>query len=328
VTTEPALRPHIITRSRRRRPRLVCIGDLMLDVVARVDGGIEPGTDVPGTIRFRGGGSACNTARVFAALGARSTVIGAIGASDDLGRKLVAALRLAGVTVHAVRVVGASPRLVALISPSGERSFVTDRGVADLLPVASIRTSWVERADAIHVPAYSLLRPPLSDAALHAVRLVRESGGLVSVDLASRAPLLAAGADNGLRAVRAAAPDLLFANQDEVGALVGRSGARRLLDVAPIVVVKQGAQGCHVLWRAGDGPRPVLEIDVATRPLTAVDTTGAGNAFDAGFLHSLLAGGHGPASGVPSAAVVRRAALAGHRAAARLLTSRRPELAL
>jgi sugar/nucleoside kinase (ribokinase family) len=113
--------------------------------------------------------------------------------------------------------------------------------------------------------------------------MVRGRGGLVSVDLASRAPLLAAGADNGLRAVRAVAPDVLFANLDEVAALVGRRGARRLLDVAPAVVVKLGPGGCRVLWR-GSARRSVLEIEVATKPLTAVDTTGAGDAFDAGFL--------------------------------------------
>ena len=127
-----------------------------------------------------------------------------------------------------------------------------------------------------------------SEAALSAGCGVHEAGGLVSVDLASRAPLIAAGADNGLRAVRAAAPDILFANADEVAALVGRRGARRLLEIAPIVVVKQGAAGCHVVWRATGGVATmgnVLEIAVATRPLAVTDTTGAGDAFDAGFLY-------------------------------------------
>jgi sugar/nucleoside kinase (ribokinase family) len=178
----------------------------------------------------------------------------------------------------------------------------------------------------LHLPAYSLLRAPLSVATLAAAAQVRARGGIVSVDLASRAPLLAAGADNGLRAVRASEPDILFANVDEVAALVGRRGAARLLDVAPIVVVKLGPGGCIVLWR-GPGARSVLEIEIATKPLAAADTTGAGDAFDAGFLYSLLSGGFVRESRV-DATLLRRAALTGHRGAAKLLTSRRPEIDL
>ncbi len=202
---------------------------------------------------------------------------------------------------------------------------MTDRGVADSLAPSALRPSWFARAGALHLPAYSLLRPPLSEASMRAVGLARASGAFVSVDLASRAPLLAAGADNGLRAVRAAAPDVLFANLDEVSALVGRRGAARLLDIAPVVVVKLGPGGCRVLWRSA-ASRPVLQVEVATKPLTGVDTTGAGDAFDAGFLYQLLVTDFDFAA--PSAALLRRAALAGHRSAARLLTSPRPELAL
>jgi len=287
---------------------------------------VEQGTDTPGLVRFRLGGSAGNTCRAFVALGGRAAFVGAAG-SDELARRLVAAHKVDGVEVHTVRVRGATARLVALIAPDGERTFVTDRGVADALGPAALKSSWFARADALHLPAYSLLTAPLSEACLRAVALVRARGGLISVDLASRAPLLAAGADNGLRAVRAAAPDVLFANLDEVTALVGRRGATRLLDIAPLVIVKLGAGGCRVLWRsAADAARRVTQLEIATKPLVGVDTTGAGDAFDAGFLYQLLVSDLNFASVSP--AVVRRAALAGHRSAARLLTSPRPELVL
>ncbi len=307
-----------------KKLRLVCIGDLMLDVVVRADANLEVGSDVPGSLRLRLGGSAGNTCRSFVALGGQAAFVGAVG-SDPLGKRLAKAMRVAGVTTHLVHVHGSTPRLAAFIAPNGERSFVTDRGVADALSASSLKASWFARADALHLPAYSLLRAPLSEACLSAVSVVREHGGLISVDLASRAPLVEAGADHGLLAVRAAAPDVLFANMDEVTALVGRNGAPRLLDVAPVVVVKLGPSGCLVLWR-GAQPRAVLEVEVATKPLGAVDSTGAGDAFDAGFLHSLLAAGVDTAA--PEAPALRRAALAGHRSAARLLSARRPELAL
>ena len=71
----------------------------------------------------------------------------------------------------------------------------------------------------------------------------------------------------------------------------------------------------------------MLEIEIATKPIAAPDTTGAGDAFAAGFLYSLLSGGF-VRSGSVDAALLRRAALSGHRSAARLLTSRRREIAL
>jgi len=318
------LRSHIIAGRLMKKPRIVCIGDLMLDVVVRAATDVEVGTDVPGTVRFRLGGSAGNTCRAFVGLGGKAALVCAAG-SDSLGQRLIAAHRKSNVTVHAVKTRGLTPRLTVLVAPSGERSFITERGVADSLATHSLKPGWFARADVLHLPAYSLLNAPLAEACFAASELVRTRGDLVSVDLASRAPLLAAGADTGLRAVRAAAPSVLFANVDEVAALVGRRGARRLLEIAPIVVVKLGPGGCRVLWR-GATARSTLEIEVATKPLVATDTTGAGDAFAAGFLYQLLASGFDP--GAPSAAVLRRAALAGHRAAAGILSTPRQELDL
>jgi sugar/nucleoside kinase (ribokinase family) len=309
-----------------RRARLLTIGDLMLDVVVRAEAGIEEGTDVPGTIRFRVGGSAANTARAFAALGGAATFVGAV-AADDLGRRMVAAMRSEGVHVHPVIRRGVTPRLLAVVAPSGERSFVTDRGVADDLPRSALSASWLRTTDVLHLPAYSLLRAPLSDTAIDAAREVRQKGGLVSVDLASRRPILDAGPEFVADALRRTAPDVLFCNRDEARALLG-SGVRlrRLLDLAPTVAVKEGAAGCRVLWRVGDDAT-VNEMHVATRSIRAADTTGAGDAFDAGFLHAFVSGG-ARSGEAPPPAVLRRAALAGHRAASAVIRSPRAELLL
>jgi len=307
-----------------KKPRIVCIGDLMLDVVVRASSALEDGSDTPGSVRFRLGGSAGTTCRVFIGLGGSAVFVCAAG-DDTLAKRLIAAHRADGVVVHAVPVHGLTSRLLALIAATGERSFVTERGVADALTPGALKPTWLAGVDALHVPAYSLLQQPLAAASLSAIALARSRGALISVDLASRAPLIAAGADNGLRAVRAASPHVLFANLDEVRALVGRRGARRLLDVAPLIVVKIGPGGCQLVWHSGSS-KSVVEMEVATKPLVAADTTGAGDAFDAGFLYSLLVTGFDP--GAPSPALLRRAALSGHRAAARLLTSRRQELSL
>jgi ribokinase len=278
------------------------LGDLALDIVVTAAANIATGSDVSGTISFRVGGSAANVARSFAALGAEAVFIGAIG-DDRLGRRLARGLRQAGVRARLTVAVGrSSPRLLVLLGPDGERSFVTARGAADWLAPTDLRRRWFRRAGALHLPAYSLLNEPLSAAALLAAELAHAAGGLVSVDLASAEPLRAAGAESVRQQLAGVGPDIVFGNEAEAEAVGGLAG------LAPLVVLKRGAAGCRV----GD-------VDVTTQPLPADDTTGAGDAFDAGFLHALLLR--------PSVAP-QAAARAGHRAAAALLSAPRPELAL
>jgi sugar/nucleoside kinase (ribokinase family) len=154
------------------------------------------------------------------------------------------------------------------------------------------------------------------------VDLARAAGATVAVDLASAGPLVS----GGRRAARALlgeiGPDLLFSTASEAEALLGRYAVEGLLDFAPAAVVKRGAKGATVLARDGDDK---LRFEVATEPVAAADTTGAGDAFDAGFLVGWLAA---RAAGRSSTAALQRGAVAGHRAAVRRLSTPRPELSL
>jgi sugar/nucleoside kinase (ribokinase family) len=303
---------------RGKRPRLVTIGDLTLDIVVRQEAGVETGTDVPAHISFRAGGSAANTARVFAGLGGAATFIGAVG-DDRLGEVLSRALRDTGVTVHVARSHGPTARLVVSLATSGERSFLTDRGTADSLVWRDIKPTWLESADVLHLPAYSLLTPPMSETATAGAKHAREAGALVSVDLASRRPLLSGGPVAARARIAAIEADVLFANRDEAAALVGPRYLRKLLDLAPVAVVKSGAAGCTVLW--GEE-----EMDVRARPFRPTDTTGAGDAFDAGFLFSLISTGRAPHR--LRRLDLRHAAYDGQRAAAAFIRGPRQELML
>ncbi|HET9457448.1 MAG TPA: PfkB family carbohydrate kinase, partial [Candidatus Limnocylindrales bacterium] len=185
-----------------------------------------------------------------------------------------------------------------------------------------LQASWFSRIDALHLPVYSLLGHPLGDAGRRSIELARASGALVSIDLASIGPLLGRGRRVARELVTEAAPDLLFATAAEAEALLGRYGVEGMLDFAPRAVVKRGPKGATVMARDGTER---LRFEVATQHLQAPDTTGAGDAFDAGFLSAFLAV---PPEGRHRPAALRRAALAGHRAAARQLSAGSPELPL
>ena len=297
------------------------LGDLALDVVLAPTRPLERGTDVPGVVRFHQGGSAASTARWLARLGVRTTLICAVG-RDGPGRALVASLERGGVAVKAARPAAArTARIGMVVDAEGERSFVADRGAADLLGPGHVRPAWFAGAAVLHLPAYSLLGSPLAEATGRAVELAGAAGAAITVDLASAAPLLAAGRPVARRLILATAPDLLLTNAAEAVAFLGEADLEGLLAFAPVAVVKQGAHGATVLARRS---RPAVErFGVAARAMAAADTTGAGDAFDGGFLAAWLAAGR--ATTTP---VLRRAVRAGHQAAARQLATPRPELVL
>ena len=325
----PAIRPpRRLPDPRRSRgvpvgPAVVVVGDLVVDVMLLPARDLRRGTDVPGLVRLRQGGSATTTARWLGRLGARSSLVCAIG-RDAVGRALVMAVAGDGVTVRAVRVAGApTGRIGVLVEPGGERSFVQDRGAALRLRPQDLKPDWFAGADAVHLPAYSLLDQPLGLAGMAATQLAREAGALVTVDLSSTGPLLAKGRRAALELIDEAHPDLIFATRDESRALVGsKKDDEALLELAPIAVVKRGRKGATILAR--DGKR-ALRFEVATTPIKAPDTTGAGDAFSAGFLHGWL---DGRRKGLASSAALQRGAVAGNRAALRHLSNPPGELQL
>jgi len=310
-------------------PRVLVLGDLVLDVVLHASTPIETGTDVPGRVEIRLGGSAAVCARWLAHLGARATLVCAVG-RDGAGRSLIAQLRRDDVNVRAVRVAGhRTGRIGVLVAPSGERSFVADRRAAVRMEPEDLKPEWFDNLDLIHLPAYSLLVEPLGSASVRAVELARARtvrGVRVSVDLASVGPLLATGRREARELIANLRPDLLFATEPEAEALLGRHVPEGLLDLAAVAVIKRGSRGARVFARIDHGQteaEPPLQFDIATTPVQSVDTTGAGDAFDAGFIAGwlgALAGGHSGAD------ALHRATIAGHRAAARHLRSPRSEL--
>ena len=240
---------------------MICaLGDLLLDVIVRLDGPIAIDTDAYGRTRVGAGGQAANVAAWVAALGDPARFVGK-RARDPAGRLVAEELRGYGVDVAGPEVEGTTGTVVSIATPDGRRTMLTDRGVAPDLEPDELDEGWLAGCDWLHVPGYSVARSPIAEAAAAAARLARS----VSVDLSSTAAIGLAGVEPFRERVRALAPAVVFATEDEA-ALVGDVGAGT-------VVLKRGALGCRVDGRAYEA-----------RPVEAVDTTGAGDAFAAGFL--------------------------------------------
>jgi sugar/nucleoside kinase (ribokinase family) len=255
---------------------LVCIGDLVEDVIVWTAGPLVYATDNPSEIVRTRGGSAANVA-VFASAFGPVRFIGRVG-DDALGRALVDELVRAGVEPYVQR-AGRTGSIVILVDALGERTMYPDRAAAAEL--ADVPTSWVAGAGAVHAPAYCFATPESRATTLELLNSAHWAGATVSLDVASVSLLASIGPDTYLDLVRALAPHVLFANADEAAAL----SLDRIHLPATTIVIKDGPE--PVLLIGGDGSR----LAVPVPPVPAVrDTTGAGDAFAAGYLTALLAG--------------------------------------
>ena len=245
---------------------LVCaLGDVLLDVIVRLDGPIAAETDAYGRTHAGAGGQAANVAAWSAALGGRGRVIGK-RARDPAGRIVGEELARRGVEVLGPEGEAGTGTVVSIATPDGRRALLTDRGVASELAPHELLPSWIADCDWLHVPGYSLTREPLAATAVDAARLAPR----VSVDASSTAAIAATGVDRFRRLVADLRPVVVFATEEEA-VVVGP------LD-ADTVVVKRGAKGVTVRSRRGG------ERAYAARPAAVVDGTGAGDALAAGFL--------------------------------------------
>jgi sugar/nucleoside kinase (ribokinase family) len=262
--------------------RIVVLGDLMVDVVVRLSGPLAQASDAPAEIRFRGGGSAANTAAWLAAAGADVTLVSRAGA-DERGRAAVEELRAAGVDADvALDEDRPTGTCLVLIEPGGERTMAPDAGANDWLTAEDLSDDLLAEAAHLHVAGYALLRDGSRAAARGAIERALKAGIGVSVDPSSSALLDASFLD------LADGAGLLLPNASEAHALSGDSdpeaAARALAERFGEVVVTLGPGGA--LWT--DGAEVLRAAAVAVDEVE--DTAGAGDAFAAGFLDARVSG--------------------------------------
>lgn len=249
---------------------LVTVGDLVEDVIVWLDGPARPATDNACVVRRARGGSAANVAAFASAL-MPARFIGCVG-DDPAADVLTSELAGRGVDVRVQR-RGRTGAVVVLIDAAGERTMYPDRAAA--ADLADVPPAWLESAAVLHAPSYCFAAEPAAAAVRALIRHAGQAGVPVSLDASSTGMLEAYGVGRYLDLVEAVRPAVFFANAQEA----------RLLDVArpqfaeTMTVVKNGA-GATVVTPPGGVP---LAVPVPAAP-PARDSTGAGDAFAAGFL--------------------------------------------
>ena len=283
--------------------RLLGFGSALLDVLAHVPeeflvtvGGLKGGTELvdgaemqrllarlPVAPRRAPGGSAANTVVGVAKLGMASGFLGKTGADAD-GELYTRSLVSAGVAVGAVKtsLSVCTGRCLSLITPDSQRTMRTFLGAAaDLRPEEMVADDFAG-ATHFHLEGYQLFNRELF---LRAVTLAKQAGCTVSLDLS--APEVVNASRDVLPRLLADYVDMVFANEDEASAFADGRGEEAGLDalstLCPATIVKLGIRG--VLIRLNG-----KTVHAPARVVPAVDTTGAGDLWAAGFLYGWLNG--------------------------------------
>ncbi|WP_432074707.1 carbohydrate kinase family protein [Streptomyces wuyuanensis] len=265
---------------------LLVVGDVATDVVARHAEALAHGTDTPARIRTLPGGAGANAACWAAFSGCADVrLLGRVGAgtADWHGARL----REAGVRPLLVPDEEApTATVVALVDAEAERTFLTDSGAALRLCPADWSPGLLDGVARLHLSGYLLFSEPSRELAGLALADALDRGVPVSVDPASAGFIAALGVDRFLAATADAA--VLLPNADEARLLTGlpdaADAAAKLSRHVPLTVVTLGAGGALV---AESG---AVTARIAPVPATAIDSTGAGDAFTGAFLAALLAG--------------------------------------
>ena len=228
-----------------------------------------------------GGGSAANTCAVAAALGARVGYLGKV-ADDEAGRAFAEDLRKLGIDFPTAALKGGDPTALCLIlvTPDGQRTMNTYLGACVSFGEADVDAAAVEAAAVTYLEGY-LFDPPAAQAAFRrAASVAHGAGRQVAITLSDA---FCVGRHRAaFRDFIARDADIVFANEDEALSLFElgdvEAATAAFAATGKLVAMTRGEKGSRIVTPAGE------VIEVAAVPTTAIDSTGAGDAYAAGFL--------------------------------------------
>ncbi|HET7173685.1 MAG TPA: carbohydrate kinase family protein [Nocardioidaceae bacterium] len=245
----------------------VCVGDALLDLVVAVPHGLRTDDDSEARIDVRPGGQGANVAAWLVALGGAASLVGPV-CESAAGRLVADGLAASGIAL--LGVAAERTGTVISVSADGMRTLLTDPG--DQGWVDRLEPVTLPAADCLHLSGYVVLRSSDLTTLRAWCAAARSRGATVSVDLAAATLVQRYGAERLQRALVGLRPTVVFGNAAEWDAL-GLDPRRAPFDA----VCKRGADGVEVVW-AG------IAQTLAARTGPVVDTTGAGDAFAAGYL--------------------------------------------
>ncbi len=283
----------------RARP-VVVLGDLNVDLTLELpDRGAPVAERVVREPRLTGGGTAGNTAAALARLGVPVEFCGSVG-DDGFGRWLAHDLRTIGVGTRGLVVTREAPtcQVIAMVEPDGERYLVvwpTDGGALTRLAPVELDPGLVAGAAWLHTTGMCLRSSPIASSVLAGMRLARDAGVPVSIDLNLRLELWDLSAEV-LRVVVEAVSlaDVVLGNGAEelvplaraMGAIADgpEAAARALAGGERTVVARLGAAGALACGSGGE------VIAAPGFPARLRSPVGAGDAFNGGFIAARVAG--------------------------------------
>ncbi|MFT3753995.1 MAG: adenosine kinase [Paludibacter sp.] len=223
------------------------------------------------------GGSASNTINGVTRLGLSAGFVGKVG-NDEVGKFFAADSINNGVQPHLMVSETPSGRCIVLVSPDSERTMCTYLGAACELEPTDLAPETFAGYDIFHIEGYLVQN---HDLIRTAVKMAKEAGLQVSIDLASY-NVVEANIDFLKEIVREYV-DIVFANEEEARAFTGREPEEALIHISDhcdIAVVKVGKEGSFI--KSGEE-----HVKIKPRLANAIDTTGAGDLYAAGFLFGL-----------------------------------------
>lgn len=256
--------------------QIIFVGDVMQDILISFKDKIAYGSDTQSQIKMQGGGSATNTACWAATQNVSVGLVARIG-DDQTGKLIREELIHPNLSLNLVETPNSrSGSCGILIDAEGERTMFPDPGANLFLSASDVPSPWFETAEIIHISAYSLLRTNTKKTIQEIIEKAKQHNIKTSIDVASSQPLI----DNdGFNSLAQLAPfNYLFANKDEAEVLGDTS---KIKSLCHNLILKKGSK--ESIWLSTD--REVIDIP---ENVEVVDSIGAGDAFAAGFLTSLV----------------------------------------